>query len=57
MKEHKYTYTRLETDEEFIKRIHARHPLITYRDYAGVYLDDLVWLECQMQRRIIEAYA
>lgn len=54
-------YTRLETDHEFRTRVFS----VASFDYATAYqiarsggdtLDELVWLACKKQRRIIEVF-
>lgn len=46
-------YHRVETDEEFIARVKVAYPKIHYEGYTGELLDNLVWSELHMQRRII----
>lgn len=48
-------YKSLETDQEFRRRITARHGIVYgLGGMTDAYLDDVAWTCFQMQRRIIE---
>lgn len=47
-------YKRMETDDEFRRRLRAAWRDVEWFMGGGKALDDMAWDKCKMQRRIVE---